>query len=250
MRDYANDPAHALFTNHLAFLARHRGARRDDADGVWIDGASAELSSWTPTGSVEVLPASLPAVRPGPWTTTRELAWLRERGYHPADGVSYMERDRVPTLARCDPEATIEVARSEEAAREFAAVQSAGFFDDGDGHRAWWSSLFTDVAVTNRLDPDQTFYLARLDGRAVACTLVVRASGVAGIYAVATLPQFRRRGLARMLLERAQDDAASLHGLARVILQATTGGGPEAYYARLGFTTRYQLAIWRRAADG
>ncbi|MCC7071658.1 MAG: GNAT family N-acetyltransferase [Deltaproteobacteria bacterium] len=243
-----SSPDHALFANHLSFLARHRGNRRDEERGVWIDGASDELSTWTPLGPMSELPAGLPAVRPAPWTAAHDVAVLRERGYHAGSLVSYMERDRDASLARVDPAATVEVARSEVALREFAAVQAAGFLSGADGDDAWWAALFTEMALKNRLDPTQTLYVARVGDLAAACTLVVRDSGVAGIYAVATRPQFRRRGLARVLLERASDDAASIHGITRVILQATTGGEPEAYYARLGFTTRYQLAVWRQAA--
>lgn len=238
-----------LFANHLAFLARHRGTRRDEPDGVWIDGASPELSTWTPLSSMNALPPALPAVRPGPWATARDLATLRERGYRPGANLSYMERDREPSVPRNDPDVTVEVARSEAALREFAAVQAAGFLSGSASDDAWWSALFLEMALKSRLDWQQTFYLARVFGEAVACTLVVRESGVAGIYAVATRPPFRRRGLARVLLERACDDAATMYGLARVILQATTGDEPEAYYARLGFTTRYQLAVWRRGGD-
>lgn len=158
-----------------------------------------------------------------------------------------MERELTSRIRTAATGVEIEVARTEPALREFAAVQAAGFADADGSIDAWWAHHFVHAALANRSDPGQTFYLARVGGSAVGTTLVVRAAGVAGIYAVATMPGFRCRGVARALLDRACLDATHSHGMSRIILQAMKGSYAESYYAKLGFRQLYELAVWRRA---
>lgn len=237
---------YAGFANHLCFLGRHRGRRRADEDAIWIDGVTRELSSWTPLTPLRAVADDVPGVRPGPWAHEDEIAALQGAGYRPVLRVSYMERDRHHVPQPVSVAASIDVVRSADAACAFAAVQAEGFADGDADANAWWAAHFADAAQRNRLDPQQTLYLARVDGEPAACALLLRDAGVAGIHAVATRPAFRRRGLAQALLERACADAATQYDLHRVILQAISGSHAESYYTHLGFRCHYRLALWQR----
>lgn len=241
-------PEFAAFGNHLVFLARHRGRMRMDRSGVYIDGAVASLSSYTPWPESSTLPCSLPAVRLAPWSPCDWPARLREAGYGPAERLAYMQSTGSHGRGEESPEVSIEAARSASALREFAAVQAEGFATGVAEVDGWWAPFFAEQAARNGGDAEQTFYLARVGGTAAATTLVLRAQGVAGIYAVATRPAYRRRGLARALLDRARTDAMAQYGIDRVILQAVSGSYPEAYYAKLGFRCTHELAVWRTPA--
>ena len=105
------------------------------------------------------------------------------------------------------------------------------------------------------LDRDLFGYIARESGQTVACALLLftekppspafpsgRTGTVLNVY---TSPAFRRRGVARKLMETLLSDALRL-GLSTVELKATEAG--QALYRSLGFRgaeARYQAMTWR-----
>ena len=107
---------------------------------------------------------------------------------------------------------------------------------------------FTDAC--RRLDEGGHAYLALLDGRP-ACGLVTierdppfRGAGAsAGIFAVATLPEARGRGLTVRLLGQALADAHE-RGCSTSTLQATKMGAPV--YDRLGYRSLGAIEMWER----
>jgi len=239
-------PEFAAFANHLAFLAQHRGELRSDPTGIWIDGASPALTCWTPWPGTVLIPAGCPAVRLGPGADSTWPNRLVAAGFSPAERLSYMELDTLSVDAKPSRGIHIDIARTDAALREFAAVQAVGFATDDPAVDAWWAPFFVQAALRNQFAGNQKFYLARAGSEPAATTLALRAAGVTGIYAVATHPAYRRRGLARALLHRACADAAGEGEGRRVVLQAMTGSYAEHYYRKLGFRTAYELQVWRR----
>lgn len=86
-------------------------------------------------------------------------------------------------------------------------------------------------------------FLGRLDGVPVAASLMLPGSGVAGIYAVATLPEARRRGIGAAMTVEAMQAGRRL-GYKVATLSASSMGRP--IYARLGFrqVCDYPLYSW------
>jgi GNAT superfamily N-acetyltransferase len=76
-------------------------------------------------------------------------------------------------------------------------------------------------------------YLAEWDGEPAGCAQLFLEAGIAGIYAVGTLPAFRRRGIASTLVGHLVREAMA-HGDC-VCLQVIAGSPAERIYARLGF---------------
>ncbi len=76
-------------------------------------------------------------------------------------------------------------------------------------------------------------YLAEWDGEPAGCAQLFQEAGVAGIYAVGTLPAFRRRGIASALVGHLVREAMA-HGDC-VCLQVIAGSPAERLYSRLGF---------------
>src|SRR5262245_10603457 len=85
------------------------------------------------------------------------------------------------------------------------------------------------------------------DGMAVAGAWTFRHGDDCGVYGVGTLPEWRRRGVARRLMEHALDDAAQ-SGARSAAREATGMGQP--LYESLGFAPAGRYEEWLYSADG
>ncbi len=104
-----------------------------------------------------------------------------------------------------------------------------------------------DGAVSEAIDGwlvGATAYVARLEGRPVACLTLLREGADAGVFLVGTVPEARGRGLARRLLLRALHDARDA-GATVSTLQSSRLGYPV--YRRLGYLDLGRLGMWERA---
>jgi GNAT superfamily N-acetyltransferase len=227
----------ALLDNHLAFLAAHRGQVRRSAGGIEVIGESDEFSAWIPLSASAGIPAGTATVRLVPWSGEGWAERLVAAGYEPAEVLVHMEAPADPVDG--EPVAAIE---SDEDAAAFAEVQGAAFLDEDEPDYEWWWQMFVDMALRNYQAPDQSLYLLRVDGDPAAVTLVLRTGPVFGVYAVATKPAYRGRGLASRLLAQARRDA----GGGRLTLQVVEGSEAERLYLRLGFRVAFRSAHFRR----
>jgi ribosomal protein S18 acetylase RimI-like enzyme len=84
-------------------------------------------------------------------------------------------------------------------------------------------------------------YLARDAGQAAACVVTLDAEDDCGIYAVATRPASRRRGLATALMRRALTDARD-RGCRSSSLQSSESG--FSVYADLGYRDLCAIRVW------
>jgi ribosomal protein S18 acetylase RimI-like enzyme len=93
-----------------------------------------------------------------------------------------------------------------------------------------FSSL--EASLSNPQYRAQFRYIGYLEGNPVAASAMALDSGVAGIYAVATLPQARRKGIGRLMTVLPLLDARR-HGYRTGVLQASSMGFP--IYQKIGF---------------
>lgn len=104
------------------------------------------------------------------------------------------------------------------------------------------AALLEAVPPTLAAEPIPLRYLGRIDGRPVATSRIAIAAGVAGLYAVATLPDVRGRGIGRALTLAALEAGRSL-GYRIGVLQASDDGLPV--YRRIGFRTIFDYAVYQ-----
>lgn len=235
------DPA---FHNHLAFLAAHRGTLSTSDSGVTLDGAAPFLSFFSPLKATAKIPAGCETVWLYPWSGPDWPKRLGKSGFLAAEQLIYMRLGALPPRA-ARPICTIEQVRSRRAALEFADVQARGFLTDQNDHKRWWIDCFRRMALRNFASPDQDFLLARTGGEHAAVLLTVRTGRTAGIYAVATAPEHRGKGLSSALLQRAVKLAHSKGGTA-IVLQVAAGSQAHGFYQRLGFEADYSCQVWRK----
>ena len=160
-------------------------------------------------------------------------AALQRLTYVPDGGVPLMLRDLAdvtPTTRRA-PE--VEVRRVEDEADHATAVRIA-------------RSVYRDPpGLTEFFNPPGavTMYLGRWEGAPASTATLWPFAGVAGVYSVATLPEFRRRGLASATVAALLEDAKE-RGLPFAALR--TGWDDMPLYERLGFRERGRVLSFRR----
>jgi GNAT superfamily N-acetyltransferase len=85
-------------------------------------------------------------------------------------------------------------------------------------------------------------YIARLEGEAVATSLLLLGAGVAGIYSVATIPTARRKGIGAWVTLHPLLEARAM-GLKAGVLEASEMG--EGVYRALGFEKYCHIRSYR-----
>ena len=93
---------------------------------------------------------------------------------------------------------------------------------------------FAELATAIGLDARSPFrhFLARLDGEPVATCSLFLGAGVGGIYDVSTIPERRRRGIARAITAAAMQEARALGCRIAILHSSSLGSG---VYRSLGF---------------
>jgi len=89
-----------------------------------------------------------------------------------------------------------------------------------------------------------TLLEARRDRKVAGVLAIYRTPRLAGVYCVGTVPGFRRRGIAGMLLGRANEIASSERRT--LILQTLTSDKAEQFYLKRGFTPLYRKVLMEK----
>lgn len=226
----------------------------------------------------EVVGARFPDGDAADAAIARVLAWFEDRPFlwwlgpddEPADlgarldhhGVVFL--DEIPGMAMVladlpglpePPDGlTIEPVLDAEAMDAFHAVLVQGFPEDfvsGDSDRAIGVASQRVAAEARYREPNglPTRWIGRVGGRGVTTTRLHTAAGVAGIYAVVSGVDDRRRGYGEAITRRVLHEARA-GGLRIATLQASSAG--RGVYERIGFRElcRYRLHEWQAAPRG
>lgn len=169
-------------------------------------------------------------------------AGLRFEGTAPAMAI---DLEALPRDEALPPGLEIVPVLDEATLREFVDVLAAemgvadGVPNPAARHHA---ALLEAIPPTLASEPVPLRYLGRIDGRPVATSRISIGGGVAGLYAVATLPDVRGRGIGRAMTVAALDAGRAI-GLRIGVLQASDSGLPV--YRRLGFRTMFDYAVYQ-----
>jgi ribosomal protein S18 acetylase RimI-like enzyme len=103
---------------------------------------------------------------------------------------------------------------------------------------AWLSEVFDGAGVWERY----AAYVGYVNGEPVATAATVLGGGAVGVYNVATLPDYRRRGYGEAVMRHALEEARREHGIERTTLQST----PDGYgiYERMGYRTVTKVTVY------
>lgn len=176
----------------------------------------------------------------GPRTRPRDLGQhLARRGFALQQQMPGMAAD-----LRALPEAVVSPAdlTIEEADDAGALGEWVGVIVANSGRPAAFGTLLLEAHATLATDPGRRWrhFLARLDGHPVGTALGFGAAGVVGVYWVATLTEYRGRGIGAALTLAPL--RAARGGYRVGILHASPLGLPV--YRRLGFEERCTFDFW------
>lgn len=238
-----------LLENHFSFTALHRAKVIRQPDFVrWESPSEAFRCVLADSqSSLASLTSETSAVRTFPWTGDI-AAGLENLGFRGTGCLRYMtlppDRAAVASAASGPVDFQIRIAETETELGQFSDVQASSFLSPGEKFEPLRAFLH-EANLKNLKHPAQTFYVGSLEDKPVAVTLLLTHEGTAGIYAVATLPEFRRRGLSRLLLARAIADGRR-RGCDIITLQVHRNSEAERLYLHLGFSVEFDCMLWNR----
>lgn len=168
----------------------------------------------------------------GPDSTPQNVgSLLEEHGLQPVGQVPGMaiDLDALDGASQPVPGLTVERVSGREKQALWARTAALG---TGFSGPAVEGMARVEAGLSDPQYEAQRRYIGYLDGVAVATSALVLDSGVAGIYAVATLPQARRKGIGTLMTLLPLLDARPM-GYRVGVLQASSMGQP--IYEKMGF---------------
>ena len=176
-----------------------------------------------------------PAARVGPLDRPKSLTnRLQQRRLEIVSRQSWMVlRDDAPEI-ELNRDVDVRIATHEDVST-FAAIHSAG--------EKWARKMSVSSTLAGMRRGGNTYYLGYIEGQAVATAHLLIDGRTAGIYALATMRPYRRRGACSTLVARAIGDARAA-GCDVVCLSAAHSGAPERLYEKLGFERVFETAAW------
>jgi len=145
---------------------------------------------------------------------------------------------QTPLTGEARPVPALEIRRVDDLAslRVFNETSDAGFDLPPEVTEALTTPALLEL-------PDVTMYIGYLGSRPAATSMRVTSHRIAGVYTVATLTEFRGRGIGEAMTWRAALDGRA-EGCVAACLQASRMGFP--IYARMGFRHVADYATWER----
>ena len=102
----------------------------------------------------------------------------------------------------------------------------------------WFEEVFSEASVWNNF----ASYVGYVDGEPVSTSAIIPGGGALGVYNVATVPAFQRRGYGEAVMRHALADQQRAKGITRTILQSTPAG--YRLYERMGFRTVTRVSVY------
>ena len=174
------------------------------------------------------------------WVLINEQMKLKHKK---TDSLTYMVLTDEKTKWEINKKIITKRASSLSDIEDFSIVQGKAFCETEEQFNQWYLWM-REKNIKNLDDNTQNFYVAYENENPVGVTLCIYHKNIAGIYAVATLPEHRKKGISTTLIQRAVDDAIS-NNMKTIILQASTESYAHLFYRNLGFENAFECSIFK-----
>ena len=233
-----------ILKNHITFLESHRGKVKHIDGSIAIASEREEFTLVICNESelsINLLTQYRKFFLP-PWCSRSEPD-LVDFGFREKGALIYMVRNHEAPLTIDNPSVKVHVVSTREEMNIFSDVQCRGFENEGEEYNKWFPFL-RDANLQNLDNPEQQFLLAYIDGKPAGTTLLVHDGFTAGIYAVATLRNFRNRGISSCLLNHVISGMKRKKGEEILTLQVFENSYAEKLYRKLGFSDSFRMRIF------
>ncbi len=233
-----------LLNHHLCFLEQNRGSRRVEVKNEII---SSDKDSFNITFFLDnsedftrVNIGSRMIYLPS-WINNKDKL-LAKNKYSKTGSLTYMSANSsVLKKWKFNDDITIKKVTNNSDLEIFSTVQSKGFCETDEVFNEWHPWLrnknFEGYEFKN-----QFFFIASINEEPVGVCLLIENEGIYGIYAVATHPKFRKKGVATTTMKKALEDCINGEN-ANLTLQVMTGSYAEKLYENLGFKEDFRCTI-------
>lgn len=165
----------------------------------------------------------------------RSAQLLRNHRLHLASELPGMVAERLRAPVRPLPAMDIRRVAGDSSWTPFCDIGSACFHVPA----AWFREVFEAPGIWNN---GFAGYVGYVGGKPVCTAATVVSHGVAGVYNVATLPDYQRKGCGEAIMRHALRQAREEHGVERSILQSTAQG--FSLYQRMGYCTVTTVSVY------
>ncbi len=241
----------AMEANEIEFVALHRSERIHQEGVSFLASPENEVTTWNFAGALNGTESetdrlvedvveffqkrkTTPCFKTTPMTSPPQLVErLRSLGYRPAALMSNMiftgsEKDV------SEPSVAVRRVVTDEDVGLFTRLQIRGFDAPSE-----WESWFLSTNRDNCSRNDHIYYIAEAEGQPAGVSLLLTtATGAGGLYAVATLEEYRGRGVGTALVMEGIRDSRR-KGNRIICLNTETDGYAEKFFQSLGFTTAF-----------
>lgn len=228
-----------LLENHINFLSKHRGIKECPDYGTFIHSDNPDFNIFFPFSneSIEKMNKEYTVYLPQ-WLLINEQIKLN---YKKVGSLTYMVLANEKAKWEINKKIIIKRANSLSDIEDFSVTQAWGFGETKEKFNLIYSWM-RQKNIENLDDNTQNFYIAYENEKPVGVTLCIYYKNIAGIYAVATLPKYRKKGISTILIQRAVDDAIK-NNIATITLQTFTESYAHSFYKKLGFEDVFDCRI-------
>lgn len=228
-----------ILKQHIYFLLKHRGVRESHEYGEFIHSDKKEFNIAFPLSNegIDKISNSYTIYLPQ-WVLINEQMKLK---YIKTGSLTYMVLTDKKMKLKINKEITTKIAISLSDIEDFSIVQGKAFCETEVEFNEWYLWM-REKNIKNLDDNTQNFYVAYENNIPVGVLLCIYNKSIAGIYAVATLPKYRRKGISTTLIQRAVDDALC-NNITTITLQTSTESYSHCFYRNLGFKNMFECSI-------
>lgn len=228
-----------LLENHLNFLSKHRGTETGTEYGKYINSDNPDFNIFFPLSNegIDEIDKKYAIYLPK-WVLINEQIKLK---YKKVASLTYMLLTNQETKWETNNEIVIKRADSLNDIEDFSLAQTWGFCETEERFNVAYSWM-RQKNIENLHDNTQNFYIAYENEKPVGVTLSIYHNNIAGIYAVTTLQEYRKKGISTTLIKRAVEDAMS-NNIEQITLQTLTDSYAHSFYKKLGFEDVFDCSI-------
>ena len=231
-----------LLNNHICFLQQNRGSKRYENKNIRI---SSEVDNWDITFlNNEYQPA-----------INSKMIYLPEWPSNSNQTIKYDKIEKIADLTYMFANSNIlkewktnnsivtkEVINDSDL-ELFSIVQSRGFCETNELYNEWLP-FFRKKNFEGALFKNQHFFIAYIADKPVGTCLLVDSDDMYGIYAVATLPEYRKKGIATSVMKSALVNCMNIK-VQNLTLQTMKDSNAEKLYLHLGFKKEFNCQIFK-----